>query len=476
MTGLRALGRRLHFLEPLRLRDFALLWSAAIISLTGDGIYLVAVAWQTYEISNLPTALALVGLATATPQLIFLLVGGALSDRLERRRLMILADLLRAVAIGAIGVGAVAGTLQLWHLFVLVGFYAMGTALFQPAAAALVPEIVPTELRARANALLKTGSTLSVRIGGPAIGGLIIATAGAGAAFLIDAGTFLVSMVALRCIARRPAPVLLGKPNLLREVREGLGFVRRQSWLASSLGAAAVGLLCYMGPVTVLVPYQVKNALHGDASDLSFVFAAGGAGALCASLAIGQWGLPRLRLTTMYSLWAMVAGSVLLYGLATELWHMMLAGFLGIGAMIGGEIIWATLFQDLVPGRLLGRVASFDTLVSFSLVPLSMVLTGWIAGAIGARPTLIGAGLVGTTAIVAFFFAVPTLRGFDRSGLVDDGVADDGLDLRGQRVLDGLVHREVAIEAGHLERAARLDSGSGEQERTPVGQLRASLD
>ncbi len=476
MSGLRRVGGRLHFLQPLGLRDFALLWSAAIVSLTGDGIYLVAIAWQTYELSNLPTALSLVGLATATPQLVFLLIGGALSDRLDRRRLMIRADLLRAVAIGAIGFMAIAGTLQLWHQFVLVAFYATGTALFQPAAAALVPEIVPPEMRPRANALLKTAGTLSVRIGGPALGGVIIATLGVGTAFLIDAGTFLVSMVALRLITRRPAPVLLGKPNMLGEVREGLGFVRRQAWLAASLGAAAVGLLCYMGPVTVLVPFQVKNALGGDASDLSFVFAAGGAGALCASLAIGQWGLPRLRLTTMYTLWAMVAGSVLLFGLSSELWQMMLAGFLGIGAMVGGEIIWATLLQDLVPGRLLGRVASLDTLVSFSLVPLSMVLTGPIAEAFGARATLIGAGIVGTSAIVVFFFSVPALRGFDRRGLFDDGVADDGLDLRGQRLLDGLVHGEVAVEAGHLERAARLEAGSGEHERTPVGKLRASLD
>jgi MFS family permease len=464
VTVLRRLGARLRFLEPLKLRDFALLWSAATVSLVGDGIYLVAVAWQTYEISNLPTALSLVFLAAALPQLLFLLVGGALSDRLERRRLMMLADLLRAIAIGAIGVAAIAGTLQLWHLFLLVGFYATGTALFQPAAAALVPEIVPPELRPSANALLKVVGQLSVRIVGPALGGLIVHTIGAGAGFLVDAATFLLSLAALRLIAYRPAPVQLGKPDLLREVREGLSFVRRQSWLAASLAAAAVGLLCYMGPVMVLVPFQVKNALGGDSRDLSLVFAAGGAGALCASLAIGQWGLPRLRLTTMYAFWGTVAASIALYGVATELWQMMVAAFLGIGAMIGGEIVWATLFQELVPGRLLGRVASLDTLVSFSLVPLSMVLTGPIAEAFGARATLIGAGLVGTSAIVLFFFTVPALRGFDRRAPAPAPApagAALALERRRERVLDSLVDREVAVETGDLERAARLGARRG---------------
>lgn len=471
-----ALGRHVHFLRPLRLRDFALLWTAVSVSLTGDGIYLVAIAWQTYELSNLPTALSLVGLATATPQLVFLLVGGALSDRLERRRLMILADLLRAVAIGAIGILAVAGTLELWHLFVLVAFYATGTALFQPAAAALIPELVPAELRPRANALLKTAGTLSVRIVGPAVGGLVVATLGAGAAFLIDAGSFLFAIAAVALITRRPAPVRLSEPNLLREVREGLGFVRGQAWLAASLAAAAVGLLCYMGPVTVLVPYQVKNALGGDAGDLSYVFAAGGAGALCMSLAIGQWGIPRLRLTTMYTLWALIAGSVLLYGLATELWQMMLAAFLGIGAMVGGEIILATLFQELVPGRLLGRVVSLDTLVSLSLVPLSMVVTGPVAEAVGARTTLIGAGIVGTCAIVTFFLAVPALRTFDRAAGAAERAADDGSHLGRERLVDGVLNGEVAIEARHLERAPRLGAGSGEHEAPAVAKLGASLD
>jgi hypothetical protein len=146
----------------------------------------------------------------------------------------------------------------------------------------------------------------------------------------------------------------------------------------------------------------------------------------------------------------------------------MLAAFLGIGAMIGGEIVWATLFQELVPGRLLGRVVSLDTLVSFSLVPLSMVLTGPIAEAFGARATLIGAGLVGTSAIALFFLTVPALRGFDRRTPAPAFAAPPpapasrdalAVERRRERVFDSLVDREVAVEAGDLERAARLGAG-----------------
>ena len=113
-------------LRVLRHRDFGLLWAGQAVSLVGDGIYLVAIAWLVLDISNEPSALALVGLAWTLPMVAALLVGGVLSDRFERRRLMIIADLLRLAAIGAIAVLALAETAELWHVIVLVVFYGIG--------------------------------------------------------------------------------------------------------------------------------------------------------------------------------------------------------------------------------------------------------------------------------------------------------------------------------------------------------------
>jgi len=403
---------RPRFLAPLAIRDFALIWAATAISRLGDGLYLVAIAWQTYAISNVPTAMSIVGIATTLPQLVLLLFSGALSDRLPRRRLMVSADALRAVAIGTLGALALADALSLAVIVGLVAVYAVGTSLFQPASISLLPQVVPAERRAQANGLMRLAGALAVRLVGPALGGGIVGAFGAGTAFLADAATFVVSLSLLLMVSAYPLPDRAAK-SLLADVKEGLGFVRRQGWLTTSLVAASIGLLCYEGPTAILLPFLIKNHFDGHAADLGLVLSAGGAGAVLAALLISHFGLPQRRMGLMYLLWTVLASSVLLYAVAGSIWQLAVVCFLAIGAMIGGDVIWTTLLQDHVPHELLGRVASLDTVVSFSLVPLSMALTGPIAAAAGARPTMLVAGTVGVSCVAGLFLTRPSLRHFD---------------------------------------------------------------
>jgi MFS family permease len=417
---------RPRFLAPLAIRDFALIWAATAISRLGDGLYLVAIAWQTYEISNVPTAMSIVGLATTVPQLVLLLFSGALSDRLPRRRLMVGADALRAVAIGTLGALALAGALSLAAIAALVVVYAVGTALFQPASISLLPQVVPQDRRPQANGLMRLAGALAVRLIGPALGGAVVGAFGAGTAFIADAATFVVSLALLLMVSAYPAPERAAK-SLVADVKEGLGFVRRQAWLTASLAAASIGLLCYEGPTAILLPFLIKNHFGGDASDLGFVLSAGGVGAVLAALLISHFGLPRRRMLLMYVLWTILASSVLLYALAGSIWQLAVVCFLAIGSMIGGEVIWTTLLQDHVPHELLGRVASLDTVVSFSLVPVSMALTGPIAAAAGARPTMLVAGAIGVSCVAGLFLTRTSLRHFD-SGPLD---IESGRDMMG---------------------------------------------
>jgi len=162
-------------LRPLRLRDFALLWSGMTVSLLGDGMYYVAIAWQVLELDNRPTAMSFVGIAWVVPQLVLMVFGGVLTDRIERRRMMMAADLIRAAAVGAIGVLAVMGALQLWHVLALVVLFAIGDAVFWPAFTAIVPEIVPAAELVQANSL-DYFIRPATRLVGPALGGLVVAT------------------------------------------------------------------------------------------------------------------------------------------------------------------------------------------------------------------------------------------------------------------------------------------------------------
>ena len=174
--------RSIRIIEPLARRDFALLTGAATVSLLGDGFFFIALAWQVYELSNAPTAMSIVGVAWTLPLVLFLLLGGVLTDRYDRRRLLISADILRALTIGLIGILSIAGSLELWHVIALIALVGVGDAFFNPASTAIVPDLIPERLLPQANALQGLIRPLMMRLIGPAIGGFVVAGLGPGPA------------------------------------------------------------------------------------------------------------------------------------------------------------------------------------------------------------------------------------------------------------------------------------------------------
>jgi hypothetical protein len=402
-------------LRPLRERDFALLWTGLSVSMIGDGIYFVAIAWQVYELSNDPKALSIVGFAWMAPQVALLLVGGVLADRYPRRRLLLIADAIRFAALAALAALALSDALALWHVVVLVAVYGCGEALFSPAFNSIVPELVPEQQLVQANALDQVVRTLAFRLIGPAVGGLIVGVAGAGPAFALDACTFLVSAAALLAMRHRGTTRLGGRGvrRVLGELREGLEFTRSQTWLWATLAAAALALLCFWGPMEVLLPYLVKNELGGGASAYGLVVAGGGLGAITASVVLGQRGLPRHVVLAMYLFWAFGSGLMALIGVVTASWQAALVYFVMSGGLAGGLIIWVTLLQRHVPPELLGRVTSLDWFVSVSLVPLSFLLVAPVSAAIGAEATLVAGGVLAFATTLGFL-AVPGVRDVER--------------------------------------------------------------
>jgi MFS family permease len=404
---------RAGLLAPLRHRDFRLLWSGMCISLLGDGAFFVALAWQVYELSDTATAMALVGIAMTVPTIVFLLVGGVASDRLDRRRIMLAADLVRGAAVGVLALLSLSGALELWHIAVLVVFYGSGAAFFAPAFDAIVPELLPAERLAQANALDQVVRPIALRLAGPALGGALVGALGPGTAFALDSASFLVSaaaLLAMRAPAGRAAPDAV---SVRADLREGWRFVRRRSWLWATFGSAAIAYLLFMGPVEVLLPLLVKHELHGSAAELGLVFAAGGLGSVGCAAVLGQRGLPRRDITFMYVVWTLATLAVAGYGLSASVWQLMLACMIFNGFETAGTIVWATAKQRHVPAAMLGRVSSLDWLISIGLLPVSFALTGPVAGAIGAQETLVVAGLAGAVATVAAL-CLPGMRDLDR--------------------------------------------------------------
>jgi DHA3 family tetracycline resistance protein-like MFS transporter len=366
-------------------------------------------AWQAFELWNAPAALALLGIAMTVPTIAFLLPGGVLSDRLDRRTLLLWSDLGRAAVIALLAALSLAGVLTFWELAVLVAVYSVGTAFFTPAFEAIVPDVVPPDDLPAANSLDQFVRPIALRLAGPALGGVLVAAAGAGTAFLVDGATYLASAGAVLAIRPPAHPRSEHVDSSLSAVKEGFEFVRSRVWLWGTLLSAAIAYLAFMGPAEVLLPYVVKNDLHASARDLGLVFGAGGVGAIGAAFLMGQRGHPRRDVTFMYAAWTLATLAVAGYGFATASWQLMLACLLFNALETAGTIVWATIKQRHVPAAMLGRVSSLDWLISIGLLPLSFALTAPVTALVGARATLVGSAVIGGAFTLAALF-LPGMR------------------------------------------------------------------
>lgn len=400
--------------EPLRIRDFRLMWLGLAVSLMGDGIYFVALAWLVYDLSNSPTALSVVSVAWSVPVVAFVLVGGIASDRFDRRVVLVVGDVVRAVAVGMMGLLAVTGRAELWHIIVLAALYGMGEALFGPAFGAIVPDVVPRELLLQANSLDNFARPFGERLIGPALGGLIVASFGAGVGLLLDGASFAFSALAIAAMRPQRASEGAHPDSVLRDLKQGFAFVRSQTWLWGTLASAGITLLFVLGPWEVLLPFLARNELGSGADGLGLIYAAGGVGAVLAALLMGQARLPRRHITFMYVAWAVGMLTVAGFAFITETWHGMILEGIGWAAFSAGLIVWGTLMHTHIPSHLLGRVTSVDWMVSISLTPISFALTGPLSQAFGVDAVFIVAGVAGSLTTLGFL-ALPRMRDLERA-------------------------------------------------------------
>jgi MFS family permease len=406
------------------------------VSLLGDGIFIVAVAWQAYAISDHPSALAYVGVATSVPQLVFLLVGGAVSDRLSRRTVLLWADIVRALAVGALAVVVAGRSAHIYELCLAGAVIGTATAFASPSFDALVPQLVPGPELVQANAIEQFARPFALQLAGPAVGGLAVALLRPWGAFALDAASFAFSALCVRQMAaidgyrlatgpshgfglgqeagagRRAS---LHRASLRREVGEGLRYVRSQVWLWGTFLSATFTYLLFIGPTQVLLPYIVRNSLHQGASTYGVVLAAGGVGALAGAVFSGYRPHPLRPMPWIYGWWALATLAVAGYGLATSSWGLAGAAVVVNGAEAAGTVVWATVKQRRVVNSMLGRVSSIDWAISTALLPLSYALTAPVAEVLGARRTLVGVGVLGAIVTAGFLF-LPGMRAGDLVG------------------------------------------------------------
>jgi len=243
---------------------------------------------------------------------------------------------------------------------------------------------------------------------GPAIAGILIADAGVGAAFVLDAATFIVSTATALRLSPRPFDQV-EKRSARHELGEGFAFVRARAWLWATLLASAIVMI---GPAAryVLLPDLVKNELHATASALGLVYASIAAGSIVTAFAYGQLGLVRRYVLVMYAGWALALLMIAGYGIAGSVAQLVAFGFVAGLGIAFGQATWGTMMHRLVPREMLGRVTSLDWLFATSLMPMWFVAIGVVAAGSGVRTTLIAAGLIGGITTMLFPLVIRGIR------------------------------------------------------------------
>ncbi|HEX4805024.1 MAG TPA: MFS transporter [Conexibacter sp.] len=380
----------MHALPRLwRETDFRWLFLSQTISTTGDRLVLVALALLVTERTGSTTDLGIVVAAQTTALVTFLLVGGVWADRLPRHRIMVSTDLIRAALHTLLAVLIFADALEIWALVAIEACFGAAEAFFRPAYSGLVPQTVPEELIQEANAANGLTQTLA-EFAGPALATVLVLTLGTGTAFAIDAATFVVSAGLLALVRPRPRGERVERTSLAAELRDGWREVRSRAWVWVTIAVFACHLVLGFAPYVVLGP-TVAADRYGDAGLWGWVAASVGLGTAAGALLALRW-RPRLPLRTGI-LATVPFGLVLLaFALGAPLAAVVpCAVAAGLGLSLFG-VWWETALAQRIPPEALSRVASYDWMGSFALLPPGLVLIGVLAEAVGATTVMAVAG------------------------------------------------------------------------------------
>jgi MFS family permease len=367
-------------LEPLRHRDFRLLWIGQSVSMLGNGIYSVALPFQILQLGGTPLQLGTGFTFFSVAQLLTLLFGGALVDRLPRRRVILLTDLASAVVVGAIAVLGLARHLTILDLYIGSAFFGAAFSFYMPAMSAVMPELIPRDILVPGNAL-RSLSGQSARVLGPLLGGLIVTAAGSPVGFAIDAASFAISFVVF-VFSRPPAHEPPVPKPLLDDIREGLAFTFSVPWLWVSIMGFAITNSFFFGGFTVAQPILVLKVLKGGAAMFGFIGAAAGLGEIAGTLLVGNLRVRRLGVG-VYVFSGLLGVAFAGYGIAPFLPVVLVAAFAFAFCIVISNTLWEAALQKHVPRQLMGRVNSVDNFGSYLIAPVAPIAAGAVVARAG---------------------------------------------------------------------------------------------
>ena len=390
----------------LRLRDFRLLFAGQGVSVLGDRMVAVALAFAVLELGGSASEVGLVLAASWAPLVLTVLAGGVVADMTSRRTVMVAADLARIASQGTMAVLLITGAAEIWMLAALAGITGAATGFFNPASTGLLPEIVPDDQLQPANALRATAVSTS-EILGPLLAGVLVAAAGAGWAIAVDAATFAVSAACLAML-RPPPREPPERSSFARELRDGWTAFRSRRWVWSFVAYFAVSNLLW-GAWSALGPIVADRDL-GGAAVWGTILGSVGVGALAGSL-MATRARPRRPLLFVAAVEGLFGLPLAFLAAGASAPLPAVGAFLSGLGMVLGISVWESTLQRHIPAESLSRVASYDWFGSYAFYPLGLVLWGSVAGVVGLHEALwLAFGLFAAAA--ALLVAVPDTRRF----------------------------------------------------------------
>jgi MFS family permease len=370
----------------------------------------VAVPYQTYHLTHSTAAVGLLGLAALVPLLVVPLVGGAIADAGDRRSVLIRTEAGMALVTALFLANSLLAHPRVWALFVLEALAVAIYSLGRPAFNSMLPRLVPTDELTAAQALDSVYESFAA-VGGPAIGGILIAVAGLATTYAIDLATYASSLLAIWALPKIPPLEEVERRLSLNAILEGFRFVKSRETLLGIFVVDSVAMV--FGMPQALFPALALHVFGGGASTVGYLYAAPYAGAFAGSLLSGWTSHVRrqgIAVVALASLWGV---AIVGFGFAHVLWLALLLLAVAGGADFYSAVLRATIVLRTTPDHLRGRVSGIEFMQVASAPNLGNVEAGFVAALTSLRTSIVSGGVLCVAGCLLAAAALPKFRAYE---------------------------------------------------------------
>ena len=407
MPGLRRPQGLLVDLGPLRHgRDFRLLFTGQLVSTLGTQLTAVAVPYQVFRITHSSLDVGLVSTAQLIPLVTFSMIGGVMADAHDRRRLLMITELLMAVASTGLAFNGGARHPALWPLYALTAVQGGLAGFDRPAFNAAIPRLVPTSDLAAAYALWQVQYQIGIVVG-PSIAGVILASGGVSTVYWIDVATFVVSFVSVTAQRAQPPATVSDRPSVWRSAAEGLSYIRGRQ-VIQGVYLLDIDAMVF-GMPRALFPALGLELFHGGARAVGFLYAAPGVGALVGALTTGWVKSVRRQGRAVIVAVALWGAAIAVFGLVHILWVALVLLAVAGWADVLSAVFRSTILQTAIPDHLRGRMSAIQIAVVQGGPRLGDLEAGGVAQGFGSSFSVVSGGVA---CVIGAFLLAGALPGF----------------------------------------------------------------